>query len=270
VFVLLPRMEKSHSNHPRTARCVVNMFHKNGISPLRWGWVFLIRTQILSGIQFTTHFIEFFVVETKWFVVSFVNMVLMRQTCGQRSSRSAESNRRALGNCFSERICYMFQTSKFRRDWDLGLCTTSGLAFVETDAWCRFPGKKRVSTQEKSDCAIVQPDFLHSGLWLGAELETGDFFCASVILWPGLLLPRLACGLSRLGGRVSESLLRPMMDRVRQVNCLGGIRMNSYLFFFPCDSLLGSGWGFSHAWEGFLLSVMLGAARVSAPRRQRL
>jgi len=32
---------------------------------LRWGWVFLERTRILSGIQFTTHFIEFFVVETK-------------------------------------------------------------------------------------------------------------------------------------------------------------------------------------------------------------
>jgi len=29
---------------------------------LRWGWVFLERMQILSWIQFTTHFIEFFVV----------------------------------------------------------------------------------------------------------------------------------------------------------------------------------------------------------------
>jgi len=52
---------------------------------LRWGWVFLERTRILNGIQFTTHFIEFFVVEMKRFVRSFVNVVLTRQTCGQRS-----------------------------------------------------------------------------------------------------------------------------------------------------------------------------------------
>ena len=66
----------------------------------RWGWVFLERTRILSGIQFTTHFIESFVVETKRFVSSFVNVILTRQTCGQRSSRPAESKRRALGNYF--------------------------------------------------------------------------------------------------------------------------------------------------------------------------
>jgi len=29
-----PRMEISHFNHPRTAWCVVNMFHKNGMSQL--------------------------------------------------------------------------------------------------------------------------------------------------------------------------------------------------------------------------------------------
>jgi len=58
------------------------------------GWVFLERTRILSGIQFTTHFIDFFVVETKRFVGSTVNVILARQTCGQRSSRAAESKRR--------------------------------------------------------------------------------------------------------------------------------------------------------------------------------
>ena len=75
---------------------------------LRWGWVFLERTWILSGIQFTTYFIEFSVVEAKRFVGSFVNVILTRQTCGQRSSRAAESKRRALEHYFSERICYMF------------------------------------------------------------------------------------------------------------------------------------------------------------------
>jgi len=56
-------------------------------SGLRWGWVFLERTRILSGIQFTTHFIDFFVVETKRFVGSTVNVIFTRQTYGQRSSR---------------------------------------------------------------------------------------------------------------------------------------------------------------------------------------
>jgi len=98
---------------------------------LRWGWVFLERTRILSGIQFTTYFIEIFVVETKQFVGCFSNVILTRQTCGQRSSRATESKRRALGNYFPERICYMFLISKCRGDWDRGLCTTSVLAFGE-------------------------------------------------------------------------------------------------------------------------------------------
>jgi len=72
-----------------------------------------------------------FVVETKRFVGSNVNVTLTRQTCGQRSSRAAERKRRALGNYFSERICYMFLISKCRGDWDLGLCTTSRLALGE-------------------------------------------------------------------------------------------------------------------------------------------
>jgi len=65
------------------------------------------------------HFIEFFVVETKRFVGRFVNVILTRQTCGQRSSRAAESKRRALGNYFSEQICYMFLIS----NWDSDVCT---------------------------------------------------------------------------------------------------------------------------------------------------
>jgi len=81
---------------------------------LRWGWVFLKQTQILSGIQFRTHFIDFFVVETKRFVSSTVNVILTRQTCGQRSSKAAESKRRALGNYFSGRIsiCSQYQHVK--------------------------------------------------------------------------------------------------------------------------------------------------------------
>jgi len=43
-----------------------------------------------------------FVVETKQFIGSFVNVILTRQTCGQRSSRAAESKHRGKGNYFSE------------------------------------------------------------------------------------------------------------------------------------------------------------------------
>jgi len=81
-------------------------------------------------------------VETKRFVGSTVNVILTRQTCGQRSSKAAESKHRALGNYFSGRICYMFLISKCRGDWDLGLCTTSGLAFGEPQRSGDFRGKK--------------------------------------------------------------------------------------------------------------------------------
>jgi len=95
-----------------------------------WGWVFLERTRSVSGIQFTTRFIEIFVVETKRFIGSSLNVILTRQTCGQRSSRAAERKRRALGNYFLERNWYMFLMSKCRGD--LGLCTFWVLAKRES------------------------------------------------------------------------------------------------------------------------------------------
>ena len=57
---------------------------------LRWGWVFLERTRILSGIQFTTYFIEIFVMETKRFVGNFVNVILTRQLGKPAASAGAE------------------------------------------------------------------------------------------------------------------------------------------------------------------------------------
>ena len=79
-------------------------------------WVFFERTRILSEIQFTTYFIELFVVQTERFVGCFVHVILTRQTCGQRSSKAAETNCRELGNYYSERICHMSLISKCRRD----------------------------------------------------------------------------------------------------------------------------------------------------------
>jgi len=43
-------------------------------------------------------FHRIFVVETKRFVGSTVDVILTGQTCGQRSSKAAESKRRVLGN----------------------------------------------------------------------------------------------------------------------------------------------------------------------------
>ena len=111
------------------------------IPSFRWGWVFLEQMWILSWIQFTTHSIEIVVVETKQFVGSFENAILTQQTCGQRSNRVAESKCRSLGNDFSEWICYVFLMSKCRGDWDLGLYTTSVLAFGEPQRNGKIRGK---------------------------------------------------------------------------------------------------------------------------------
>jgi len=86
------------------------------------------QTRILNGIQFTRHFIEFVVVKTQRFISSTVNVILMRHTCGQRSSMSAESKHQALALFFWLQICHMFPISKCRGQLDLGLCTTSVLA----------------------------------------------------------------------------------------------------------------------------------------------
>jgi len=85
---------------------------------LMWGWAFLEQTQILSGIQFTRHFIEFVVVKTKRFASGDVNAILTRQACGQRFSTSAGSKRRALENHFYERLCHMFLIAKCVRAHD--------------------------------------------------------------------------------------------------------------------------------------------------------
>jgi len=86
------------------------------------------RTCEFSGIQFTRHFIELVLMETKQFVSSISDVILTRHTCGQRSGRVAASKRRALACGFSVRKCYMFIIQKYRGEWDLSLCMTSGLA----------------------------------------------------------------------------------------------------------------------------------------------
>jgi len=130
------------------------------ISRLRWCWVFLKRTPILSGIQFTTHFIETVVVETKRFVGSFVNMILTWQTCGQRSSRAAESKRWALGNDFSERICYMFLISNVEETEILVCAQLRYLRFGEPqlNVKIRFFLRRNTFFNRKSPLRIGSPN----------------------------------------------------------------------------------------------------------------
>ena len=94
---------------------------------LRQGWVFSKRTCVFSGIQFTRHFIEFVVVETKH-IVSSNKRDLEAANLRQLSGMAAGGKRRAIAFHVSVRIFYVFLVSKCRGESDLGLCTTSGLA----------------------------------------------------------------------------------------------------------------------------------------------
>jgi len=77
----------------------------------------LVRTKVYfqSGFQFTKRLIVFVCVETNQIIGSNPNVILTRQTCGQRSNMAAESKRRALALYFSMRICYRFIMSKCSR-----------------------------------------------------------------------------------------------------------------------------------------------------------
>jgi len=98
----------------------------------------------------TVAFHQIFIVETKRFVGSFVNVILPRQTCGQRSSMAAESKR-----YFPGWICYMFLISRFRGDWDLGQCSFWVLAKREPLRNGDFRKKtKRVLPAESRDLAL--------------------------------------------------------------------------------------------------------------------
>ena len=62
--------------------------------------------------------------ETKQIVNSNSNVILTRQTCGQRSCMSAACRCRALAFYFSVQIGFTFLISKCRGESDLGLCMT--------------------------------------------------------------------------------------------------------------------------------------------------
>jgi len=78
---------------------------------LRCGWVFLERTQILSGIQFIRHFIDLIVVETKKIVGSNVIVILTRQHAASARARLWEANAERQKIIFSGEfaICSQYQ-----------------------------------------------------------------------------------------------------------------------------------------------------------------
>ena len=102
------------------------------------GWVLFKQMCVFSGIHFIKHFIEFVFVETSEVLCSNSNVILMRQTCGHRSSRVAERKHQALAFYFSIRIWYVFMISKLwcRGESDLGLCMTSKM---QRECGCTMP-----------------------------------------------------------------------------------------------------------------------------------
>ena len=72
------------------------------------------RKCIFSGFQFTRQFIEFVVVETKQIVSNNSNVILTRQTCGQRSGMAAANKRRALAFYFVVRIQRILRPNAFK------------------------------------------------------------------------------------------------------------------------------------------------------------
>jgi len=58
-------------------------------------------------------------------------VILTRQACGRRSDGTAEGERQALGDCFSERVCCMCLMSECGGGGALGLCAALVLAFGE-------------------------------------------------------------------------------------------------------------------------------------------
>jgi len=100
------------------------------------------QTCVFSGIQLKQHFIEFVFVETNEVVRSNSDMILTRQTCGQRSSRVAGSKCQALEFYFPIRIWYLFLISMCTAESDLGLCITSPVCMTSVltrECGCTVP-----------------------------------------------------------------------------------------------------------------------------------
>jgi len=123
---------------------------------LKRDWVFLERLKIFSRFQFTGHCIEFVLVEANQLAVSNPNVVLTRQTYGQRSSRATGSKRRALAFYFAIRICYKFLISKNVEDGPIWVCAQ--LRDLQNNVAARWRLLTNFATKcdSSSDVATVQ------------------------------------------------------------------------------------------------------------------
>jgi len=100
-------------------RCAVPTFDFQTCLAARFVGRWHCAAALFSGIQFTRHFIEFVVVETNHIVTSDSNVILTRQTCGQRSGMAAASKLRALAFFVSVRICYTLLISLGGVDFEI-------------------------------------------------------------------------------------------------------------------------------------------------------
>ena len=117
------------------------------------------RTQILSGIQFTRHSIEFkfVVVETKKFDSINPHVILTQQTCGQCSNMFAGSKRRALELFFFRtKLLYMFLIFICKRRVGSRSVHNFGTCKKNNAVWWRLLIQKRVWLQNSSEFAKAQ------------------------------------------------------------------------------------------------------------------
>jgi hypothetical protein len=94
-------------------------------------------------------------VETKRFVGSFVHVILTRQTCGQSSSRAAESKRQALGNYFSSEFAIGSEYQNVEETEILVFAPLRDMRLENRCAVATSEGGKCVLTQEKPSFAIA-------------------------------------------------------------------------------------------------------------------
>ena len=111
-----------------------------------WGWVFLGTNADSQWIPVLQRISLKFLWWKQNDLSVVLYVILTRQTCGQRSSKTPEIKHLALGNYFFERICCMFLISKCRDHWDLGLHNFGTYAWRTTAQWQNpiFPASKHV------------------------------------------------------------------------------------------------------------------------------
>jgi len=138
-------------------------------------------------------------VETKRFVGSTVNVILTRQTCGQRWSRAARGKRRALAFYFSIRIWCMFGGSKCTGDSDLSVHTTLELAKTMRlhsrgdGGWAKRENKERVPKNLGHDSLLRGPKKTRETSWADFAVITSKLWWIMTAIFVCLALSWIKC-----------------------------------------------------------------------------